>query len=515
MNNIPNNLNELIEASLEGLLTPEQARQLERLIESNPIARRYYYQYINLSLKLNMLNTEMSPDKVASFNNFPIPALEISSEIGLPITKNLRKTRIFKITAIAAIFLIMIMAGWLIIGQMNIVGSISDEIDAVWSKSNGCYIPGRKLKLSDKSYFLEKGYVELVLDNQTRLVIESPTIFQILSSNKIALQSGRIFAEVPGQASGFTIITPEAEIIDLGTEFGVYASQNSETELYVFKGKTKLVTTNNTSGSELIAGDAVSVSGAELTVTKVGFDNIAFVREIESKRNIVWKGQSHYNLADFVGGGSGFGNGRDSEGYDQINGEHAYENNINRTALNTYRIIDDNPFIDGVFLPNGQTEQVISSNDHIFRNCPITNSMRFNGIFNSYRKINSSAMEQCLIIHSNAGITFDLNEIRKIQPDKKIIRFESQYGIEPNPPRPTASNADFWVLIDGEIVFYRKNVKDKQIRTLSVTIPDNARFLTLVTTDGGDPDQRVVNNQTISAIDSDWCMFANPILVTE
>ena len=40
-------------------------------------------------------------------------------------------------------------------------------------------------------------------------------------------------------------------------------------------------------------------------------------------------------------------------------------------------------------------------------------------------------------------------------------------------------------------------------------------ILTLVTTDGQDPEDRELGNLHLSTIDSDWCMFVEPVLILE
>ena len=48
---------------------------------------------------------------------------------------------------------------------------------------------------------------------------------------------GRLSAEVPSSAKGFTVITPTGKAIDLGTKFGVDVPLQGEAEIHVFQGE--------------------------------------------------------------------------------------------------------------------------------------------------------------------------------------------------------------------------------------------------------------------------------------
>ena len=68
---------------------------------------------------------------------------------------------------------------------------------------------------------LAEGVVELEFDGGARVSIEGPAEFAPRSGQRMELTRGRLVAYVPKQARGFTVDTPTAEVIDLGTEFGV------------------------------------------------------------------------------------------------------------------------------------------------------------------------------------------------------------------------------------------------------------------------------------------------------
>ncbi len=56
------------------------------------------------------------------------------------------------------------------------------------------------------------------------------------SAGSCTLELGQVMAEVPARASGFTIHTPTAAVVDLGTNFAVSVDTTGVTEVHVFKG---------------------------------------------------------------------------------------------------------------------------------------------------------------------------------------------------------------------------------------------------------------------------------------
>lgn len=118
----------------------------------------------------------------------------------------------------------------------------------------------------------------------------------------------------------------------------------------------------------------------------------------------------------------------------------------------------------------------------------------------------------CLLMHANMGITLDLNAVRVMCPDIKITHFISKFGIA-DLEENVDCNADFWVLIDGQVRESRRNVTQKGVLSnMSVELGSSDRFLTLVTTDGGDEDYSGVYQRPYT---SDWCVFIEPTLVLE
>ena len=96
----------------------------------------------------------------------------------------------------------------------------------------------------------------------------------------VSLGSGRLTASVPKPAHGFTVKTPVANVVDLGTEFGVAVSPTGETDVQTFQGTVSLASTTSPASapaSLITAGLARRIT-ASGDVAEIPANATAFVR---------------------------------------------------------------------------------------------------------------------------------------------------------------------------------------------------------------------------------------------
>lgn len=89
--------------------------------------------------------------------------------------------------------------------------------------------PGRHLEL-------RQGLMQLTFATGAKVVLEGPTDFTVTAPGQATLERGRLSAAVPRFARGYTILTPTAEVVDLGTEFGVDVDAAGRSQVHVFEG---------------------------------------------------------------------------------------------------------------------------------------------------------------------------------------------------------------------------------------------------------------------------------------
>ena len=116
---------------------------------------------------------------------------------------------------------------------------------------------------------LTSGYVELSSADGLAVVIQGPATFTVQRPGVIALDSGKLTASVGPKAHGFTVNTPAANIVDLGTEFGVNVSPEGSTEVQTFRGTVSLSPSAIPGGAS--ASPTLITAGSAKRVSPIGY----------------------------------------------------------------------------------------------------------------------------------------------------------------------------------------------------------------------------------------------------
>lgn len=422
------------------------------------------------------------------------------------------------------------------------VATLTDSLNAQWAESSA---PANNSRLATNHtpLMLRKGCAEVVFDNHSKLVIEAPAEFQVLSYDQIKLNYGRLYAIVPQEAMGFVVCTPNSKIIDLGTEFAVQADFNGTTELHVVKGKTTLVSgpEGNKTNILINAGSAKKMTADSLAPIDIACNKKMFVRQIDSKSQFIWRGQN-VSLADIVGGGNGFGTGQLDRGVEASTGRvtQSLSTTDVRSGGEGYIPVLSNPYIDGIFVPGiglGMTQ--ITSGELQTHGFPKTSGMLWGYVFSGawhegsdtprhHLQLNGVTLDgkrtPAITMHSNLGVTFDLSKIREQLAGVEIKSFSSVFGIsetvdkwlksrdfsdwDQSPEvlklsKERRSAAEFWVFLDGQKVLRQTVSSASKAGTIDIPIDESVRFLTLAVTEADD------------TFMFDWAVFAQPELILE
>ena len=88
-------------------------------------------------------------------------------------------------------------------------------------------------------------------------------IYQLISETRARVLLGKVTADVADKAKGFSILTPRATVVDLGTQFGINVTDVGSTDVVVFKGAVNVDFPATQEGSSrqrrLGTGEAVHV----------------------------------------------------------------------------------------------------------------------------------------------------------------------------------------------------------------------------------------------------------------
>lgn len=155
--------------------------------------------------------------------------------------------------AAAACVTLLLSTGWWWQGSQRVLATVVNDA-GVEELLNGT-------KLRGETHSLKGGSVELVTVLGARIVIEAPAQFRFESVRRLHMMNGRLSAEVPPEAKGFTVVTPSGDAVDLGTRFGVDVPVSGAAEIHVFQGEVIAKASGNTNKQSLRGGDAVTMDG--------------------------------------------------------------------------------------------------------------------------------------------------------------------------------------------------------------------------------------------------------------
>ncbi|MEL6105855.1 MAG: FecR domain-containing protein [Planctomycetota bacterium] len=112
------------------------------------------------------------------------------------------------------------------------VARLVTSLDASWRDID----PSPGAFLEKGRFRLDSGIVELVFNRGARVTLRGPSSFELKNTDVLQISSGNLVARIPEEAIGFTIVTDEAEVVDLGTEFGLRVGNGRQTEVHVIEG---------------------------------------------------------------------------------------------------------------------------------------------------------------------------------------------------------------------------------------------------------------------------------------
>ena len=272
---------EWTQALYDERITPEQHAQLQEWVCRDKEACRVYVQYMNLCASIHWdKSQEARPLPNGKAKASKPPVLGFLGDVFQAGTNFL--SRSFVLTLLLAIGLPVIVLFILLIDishqpvakapvpapaavqQTRAVAEITRTYDAKWSNGDTKLATGTKL-LANQHFRLLSGLAEITFADGAKVLLEGPATFNAQNNRQGHLQIGNLVAKVPKGAEGFTIVTPTANIVDLGTEFGISVSGDGTAEAHVFKGQVDVFAKSATSNKpatlsrHLHAGQAVQI----------------------------------------------------------------------------------------------------------------------------------------------------------------------------------------------------------------------------------------------------------------
>lgn len=189
----------LLERYLDGESDAGERETLARMLEQHEWAQNCFVARMTLAAGLH--------SRLAVGNSLPQVAVTSPNE-------NQRGRWVWMGVAVMAASLLLTLAIW----QGNDRGDEARVVvvaaEDVGTLDSRAVAEGREIRL-------KRGLLELDLNHESRVVVEAPATFRVISPRHVRLDSGRCYAEMEKGKSGLRIETPFSEVLDLGTKFAV------------------------------------------------------------------------------------------------------------------------------------------------------------------------------------------------------------------------------------------------------------------------------------------------------
>jgi ferric-dicitrate binding protein FerR (iron transport regulator) len=158
-------------------------------------------------------------------------------------------------------------------------------------------------KLEPGRLTLVAGAMEITLTNGVVIVFEGPGEIELLTSMRALLHAGQAVVRVPEGARGFRLETAGAQVVDLGTEFGVKCGPGGITDVLVFDGEVMASSAAAGVGfpHQLTAGKGTRFSPDQPQPAEIAYRPERFVRRlpVDKPIEIEEKGSSLFNETRF------------------------------------------------------------------------------------------------------------------------------------------------------------------------------------------------------------------------
>jgi FecR protein len=254
----------LVDELLDGRITDENLRKLDDVLRHNAAAQRFLLSYSQLHLDL-VLDSKAEQ----AFQSFRDRQQQQKADLPVQLHRSklapsagpfggfgwqgFRGVSSFGLGA----FVLLLLA--LVVASVSFFSTRTGKDFHSTASTESARLP------SLTRIQLEAGVARLRLDEIGSVVIEGPADFRMIGPKRARLDAGRIRVRVCEETGkGFTIETPDGEVVDLGTEFGLDVSNKQKTGLVVFQGAVDLKIKDDpsakggASSQRLVQGDAIN-----------------------------------------------------------------------------------------------------------------------------------------------------------------------------------------------------------------------------------------------------------------
>jgi len=231
----------LLQRYFDQMLSVEERSELSTMLLASPRAREDFWELARWNALIRQWGEaewgRRDAEGLAPRPWRAVAAPKAAPRKIVPFPRPSWKTGVAALAAAAAIALFVSIPSllpWNRNVQPSSVAVLTHSADAVWAGSGVGKQRGESL--TPGWLHLKSGAVQIEFSRGARVVLEGPAEFELLTDNSAFLGSGKLRAQVPEPAHGFTVKTSRFAVVDYGTEFGCSLPLAGSPQLHVFNG---------------------------------------------------------------------------------------------------------------------------------------------------------------------------------------------------------------------------------------------------------------------------------------
>lgn len=244
-------LRQLVDACCDESATPAGVRELEDRLRSEPDAVSRYVEHVGLHTSLDWHVTSRQGMVLASDTRADAGPQE--EAVVEPAASVAGRARPNGWSGVASVLLALsaglLLAIW--IGGGPWAGMADQPVAALIERhsDDACWVVLRSSELPEgmrsdvfpsETVHLTSGQVEMRFGNGAEVTLTGPAVLQVLGEDRALAVRGKLSAQVGPEAVGFSIDTPRAQVVDLGTRFGLEVDDRGQTDVVVFEGEVDI-----------------------------------------------------------------------------------------------------------------------------------------------------------------------------------------------------------------------------------------------------------------------------------
>lgn len=239
-------LGRLAAALCDGALEPAEAARLEEMVGRSEAAERWFLDYVLLNGELYWEHAAAGGASTIATAPAPRRWLSLPGRVSAPLRRAAPYAA--RLAAAVAVLLLVVVSYWATtrnagpgnrpVAASQTFATLVAVSDAKWAEP-GLYSVGSKLDNS-RPIELRSGLAELRFASGASVILEGPARFHLSDVSRGRLASGKLTANVPPAARGFTVESPRAKVVDLGTAFGMVVEADGVSEVHVLAGQVEV-----------------------------------------------------------------------------------------------------------------------------------------------------------------------------------------------------------------------------------------------------------------------------------